>query len=418
MSIQKLIIGNQEIKTEAQRRKILLGGYLIFIYFGIALFFFVVSLFNPEGDPTSLFIGSFFSIVCLILLRNGWIDTALFIHFARANYLAYYFSVTDESTLLTGTYIYFVAASLGALAVYGYTERWKGIGFATVSFVLFLMALLEPENFRVDHAHFYFVLNFAVVFIIGTLILLFFDKMVVTAEKEILKKNSELTKANQELDRFVYSASHDLRAPLTSVLGLITISKIANNEADIKNYLQLMEGRVQHLDKFIHEIIDYSRNTRLELELSDVDLTKLIDEVLQSLEFSDGAKEITIEKSIPANCHLMTDASRLRVVLSNLISNAIRYTDFNKPSSLISIEVVQQTAVTKIMVKDNGQGIGSEHHARIYDMFYKASHNSKGSGLGLYIVKETLGRLGGSVELKSELGKGSTFTIILPHRVR
>lgn len=148
MSIQNLIIGNQQIKTEAHRRKILLGGYLILIYIGIGLFFFVVNLFNPEGDPTSVFIGFIVSIVCLFLLRTGYTDAAIVIHFIRANYLAFYFSMIDENVLYTGTYIYFVPASLGALAVYGYTERWKGIGFAAISFSLFYMPCFNPLIFR------------------------------------------------------------------------------------------------------------------------------------------------------------------------------------------------------------------------------------------------------------------------------
>ncbi len=147
MSIQNLIIGNQLIKTEAQKRKILLGGYLILIYIGMGLFFFVVSLFNPSGDPTSIFIGFFFSIVCLLFLRTGYTNIALVIHFIRANGIAFYFALKDENVLMTGTYMLFLPASLGALAVFGYTERWKGIGFASVSLFLFLLALLRPEKF-------------------------------------------------------------------------------------------------------------------------------------------------------------------------------------------------------------------------------------------------------------------------------
>lgn len=417
MSIQNLIIGNQLIKTEAQRRKILLGSYLILIYIGIGLFFFVVNLFNPEGDPTSIFIGFVVSIICLVLLRKGWIEFALILHFIRANFIAYYFATIDESTLMTGTYIYFLPASFGALAVYGYSERWKGVGLTIISFLLFLMALLEPVYFRVDHAHFYFILNFLVVFLIGILINLFFDKMVLTGEKQIIAKNNELIKANSELDRFVYSASHDLRAPLSSVMGLINISKSSDNPEEIKHYLTLMEGRIQHLDLFIHEIIDYSRNARLEIEKSKVNLNSLVEDVVDSLKFSDGASRLKIEMSVPPHVEIMTDASRLKAILANLVSNSIRYADFAKKDPFILIEVVLHQREAKILVKDNGQGIAQEHLPKIFDMFYRASSNSKGSGLGLYIVKETLTRIGGSIEIDSELGKGSTFTVLLPNEI-
>ena len=110
---------------------------------------------------------------------------------------------------------------------------------------------------------------------------------------------------------------------------------------------------------------------------------------------------------------ILVDANRLKVILANLISNAIRYADLTKTNPHILIEAKEDDTNTKIEVKDNGQGIAAEHHSKIYDMFYRASHNSKGSGLGLYIVKETLMRLGGSIELTSEVGEGSTFTVCL-----
>ena len=416
MSIQNLIIGNQQIKTEAHRRKILLGGYLILIYIGIGLFFFVVNLFNTEGDPTSIFIGFIVSISCLIILRWGWTDLALVLHFIRANTLAYYFSITDENTLMTGTYIYFVPASLGALAVFGYTERWKGVGFTVISFALFLIALLEPGKFSVDEAHFYFILNFLIVFLIGILILLFFDRMVVTGEQKIQDKNEELIKANSELDRFVYSASHDLRAPLSSLLGLINISKLTTKPEELTNHLNMMEGRVLHLDSFIKEIINYSRNSRLQLQTDTVNLLTLITEVMDSLRFSERAAHINIEILVSPQLHILADANRLKVVLTNLISNSIRYADFTKKNPFIKIEAIRIEDKTKILVTDNGQGIAKEHHDKIFDMFYRASENSKGSGLGLYIVMETLTRMGGSIEATSEHGSGSTFSIILPNQ--
>ncbi len=414
MSIQNLLIGNQKIRSEAHRRKILLGGYLILIYIGIGLFFFIVNLFNPEGDPTSLFIGFIISIGCLFMLRKGWTDLALVIHFIRANATAFYFSMIDESALLTGTYIYFVPASLGALAVFGYKELWKGVGFTIISFSLFLIALLEPDKFRVDDAHFYFIVNFLIVFLIGILILLFFDRMVVTTEQKIQNKNDELIKANSELDRFVYSASHDLRAPLSSLLGLINISRLAVAPEELKSNLDMMEGRVVHLDGFIKEIINYSRNSRLEVQTSNVNLLELTTEVIDSLRFSDRATQIKIDILVDPNLQISADTNRLKVVLTNLISNSIRYADLTKISPFIRIEAIQMEDTTKILVADNGQGIAKEHQDKIFDMFYRASENSKGSGLGLYIVMEALTKMGGTIEASSEHGSGSTFAIILP----
>ncbi|MEK6782974.1 MAG: HAMP domain-containing sensor histidine kinase [Bacteroidota bacterium] len=414
MSIQNLIIGNQQIKSEPQRRKIILGGYLILIYIGMGLFYFIVNLFNPDGEPTSLFIGFIVSIVCLVLLRSGYTEFAIVIHFIRANFIAFYFSIIDDNVLLTGTYIYFVPASLGALAVYGYTERWKGIGFASISFALFLYALLQPDKFSLADAHFYFIMNFFIVFIIGALIVIFFDKMVLTAEQKIQNKNAELVKVNSELDRFVYSASHDLRAPLSSLLGLINISKLSTGQDESKQYLEMMESRVLHLDSFIKEIIDYSRNSRLQVRTDKVNLRNLVKDVIDSLRFSEHASQIKIEILVSPDSHVTTDTNRLKVVLTNLVSNSISYADFTKKIPLIQIEAIANDVETKILVKDNGLGVAEEHRDKIFDMFYRASDNSKGSGLGLYIVAETLERINGSIELNSELGKGTTVTVALP----
>lgn len=391
-----------------------MGGYLILIYIGIGLFFFVVSLFNPAGDPTSTFVGFFVSIVCLILLRRGNTDIALVIHFIRANGMAFYFALKDDNVLLTGTYMLFLPASLGALAVFGYTERWKGIGFAFVSLALFLIALLQPDKFSPGNAHFYFIMYFLIVLLIGILLMFFFDQLVVTGEQKILDQNKELIKTNAELDRFVYSASHDLRAPLSSLLGLINISKQAGKPEEITQYLTLMEGRVKHLDSFIKEIIDYSRNSRLKVEVGSIPVNKLISDVIESLRFSEKASHIEIQVHAPGDMHIVSDASRLKVVLANLISNSIRYSDQTKEKPFVSIQAIAEEDKTKFVVRDNGQGIATEHHSKLFEMFYRASERSSGSGLGLYIVKEIVARLGGSIEMKSEVGKGSVFTVILP----
>lgn len=191
MNLQELILGKNIPGTASDRRKVVLGAYLICIYIGIGLFFAVVNLFNEEGDPTSLFIGFIISIACLFLLRKGFINTALVIHLLRTNFMAYYFCLVDTDPLQTGSYLYFVPSSLGALAVFGYRERWKGIGFTVLSFVLFSIAIYNPSHFHPNNPHFFFIVTFLILLIIGILIIIFFDQMVMDSEKSILAKNEE-----------------------------------------------------------------------------------------------------------------------------------------------------------------------------------------------------------------------------------
>jgi signal transduction histidine kinase len=224
-----------------------------------------------------------------------------------------------------------------------------------------------------------------------------------------------LTKVNTELDRFVYSTSHDLRAPLTSILGLINIADLSNNEDDTKRYLGMMKDRVLLLDKFIKDITDYSRNNRLEIERQKVKLAKVSQEVWDLLKYTPEAQQVNFQLEIPEDVEIESDESRLKTVLLNLISNAIRYQDKKKIDKYVRLRYQMNGKGYHIKVEDNGQGIEPAYHSKIFDMFFRANETSKGSGLGLYIVKETISKLSGTIQLESAPGVGSTFTLKLPY---
>lgn len=233
------------------------------------------------------------------------------------------------------------------------------------------------------------------------------------AEEEILSKNSELAKTNQELDRFVYSASHDMRAPLSSLLGLINISEKTNNVEELHSYLHMMKGRIKTMEGFIKEVTDYSRNTRLDLSLENTDIESILREVTQNLADMAPGK-IRIEYHIPDKINLVTDQGRLKVVLNNLISNAYKYHRLEQADPYIKFYAKRNNNRVLIRISDNGVGIEPDYHQKIFDMFFRASVKSEGSGLGLYIVKETLEKIGGSIQVESVPGEGSTFTFEIP----
>jgi len=232
------------------------------------------------------------------------------------------------------------------------------------------------------------------------------------SEKKILAKNEELEKANAELDRFVYSASHDLRAPLSSLLGLIEVARVDPREA--MKYLQMMKGRIHDMDAFIREIITYSRNSRMEVQYQEVHARKIIDEVTSELKFLEESKNIRMDIHVSDDLVILTDATRLKVILSNLIANAIKYHNTEAQPPYVMLEAQKDDQGATIWVKDNGIGIETEYIGKIFNMFYRAHESSKGSGLGLYIVKETVSKLGGEVKVESLVGSGSTFWIHLP----
>ncbi|MBL7870200.1 MAG: HAMP domain-containing histidine kinase [Cyclobacteriaceae bacterium] len=412
MGIQKFILKDRILNTESEKRKIILGAYLILMYICIDVFFFIVNLFNEQGLPESLLVGVLISTSCLLLLRWGKVDAAIIIHLVRCNGFAFYFCVIDFDPLLTGGYLYFVPSSLGALAVFGYRERWKGIGFTLLSFSLFMIAIFDPQQFNPNEAHFYLIVSFMIVLIIGILIVIFFDRMVTSSEEKILTKNSELIKTNKELDRFVYSASHDLRAPLTSMSGLIQLAQ--RDSAQIPDYLLMMQERVTVMDNYIKEIVEYSRNARLEVLYHEVVLKPLVQELVNALKYSTDISKVQMDVQIDDTLTLKTDESRLRVILNNLISNGFKYQDFTKPNPYLRVNAEIQNKHCHIKISDNGIGIRKEHQIKIFNMFYRANDTVAGSGLGLFIAKETADKLNGRITFESDYGEGTTFTVSLP----
>jgi PAS domain S-box-containing protein len=234
------------------------------------------------------------------------------------------------------------------------------------------------------------------------------------AEEELALKNDQLAKTNEELDRFVYSASHDMRAPLSSLLGLIHLSEKTDRPEEVSIYLQMMKDRIKTMEGFIKEVTDYSRNTRLGLTHTQVFLYDFVQGVVQNLAYAIVNKKVRIVIDIDTSLMIVTDANRLKVVINNLLSNAYKYHNFDQPDPYIVVSAIKRGEIIFISVKDNGRGIANEHHTRIFEMFYRASENSEGSGLGLYIVKETLDKLRGNITVRSAEENGAEFTVTLP----
>jgi PAS domain S-box-containing protein len=225
----------------------------------------------------------------------------------------------------------------------------------------------------------------------------------------------EIEKTNEELDRFVYSASHDLRAPLTSILGLINLAKMESKEDATLLYMDMMEKSVKKLDGFINDIISYSRNTRLEVSKVKIPFRDVIDEIIENLKFIEDAEKIEWRIQINETREFFTDLSRFKIILSNLLSNAIRYHNYNQPHPWVEISIDSQADATIIKVSDNGSGIEQDKQDKIFDMFYRASEKSGGSGIGLYIVKEIMQKLDGEIKVDSTPGEGATFTLSFFH---
>ena len=226
-------------------------------------------------------------------------------------------------------------------------------------------------------------------------------------------KNKNLIIANTELDKFIYSASHDLRSPISSLKGLIEIIKLEDDLDQIRDYLDLMHESLDKQDEFIKEIIDYSRNKRKKVDIVPVSLNKIIDEIIAQHLYIKGTNEIIIKKELSID-ELHSDGLRLKIILNNLLSNAIKYSDEKKEKRHILIKTYSMGEFYKIEIEDNGIGINKQYQIKIFEMFFVTNNNNKGSGLGLYLVKEAIENLNGHIQVDSEMNIGSTFTVTIP----
>ncbi len=361
-------------------------------------------------------------LLCSIVFqtnRLGNYSLANFILLPTLVFLIYVFADNDYNR--TGVSSYLIVYALIALTLCGHEQIQWGLFFSSLAFVVFFLAYfldLPPLIARVDYSEIYinisFITNFVVSLVVAVALLFFSLDINYKTEKELSLNNQLLIKANRELDRFVYSASHDLRAPLRSLLGLIEISQRTEDDEEIKHCLSLMKARVADLDSFIKDIIDYSRNTRQEIRVENFNLLTLAKEVTEGLKFGNGMEDIFIKYNINPEMMVTTDRSRLKVILNNLIGNALKYSNPYSNDRLVSIVGEVENKRLKIQVQDNGIGISDEHQPKIFEMFYRASEKSQGSGLGLYIVKETLEKLNGQISVDSKPGKGSEFKIEVP----
>jgi len=234
-------------------------------------------------------------------------------------------------------------------------------------------------------------------------------------EKVLLSNNTELKKINSELDRFVYSVSHELRSPLTSIMGLHSIIDHKQMDKGNKEINELINKSIIKMDETIHDILDYSHNSRKEVKVEKIDLRNLIEDAFLQINYINPGfsfdKRIKIKLSEP----FYSDKGRISVILNNLISNSMKYGKKQCPDSFIDIKAVIDSKKIVIKIADNGIGIKQECLPRIFEMFYRATIASSGTGLGLYIAKECTEKLNGTIKVKSEFGKGTTFAIEIPN---
>ncbi len=234
-------------------------------------------------------------------------------------------------------------------------------------------------------------------------------------QNELRIKLEQLERTSEELNKFIYSASHDLRSPLMSILGLI---QVAEHQVEIgvssRDILNMIESSVHRLDTFIKNIVEYYQNSRNVQEVNLIDFKRLTNEILNNLSHNRLASHVHFDVDIHSEHAYFGDAFRLRIILSNLISNAIQYQREDEEDKRVSIKICPNDHYVSIEIEDNGTGILEEHVKNIFKMFFRANAERSGSGIGLYVVKEALNKLDGEIEVSSEPQKGTKFSLKIP----
>jgi signal transduction histidine kinase len=235
--------------------------------------------------------------------------------------------------------------------------------------------------------------------------------------EDLLQRVEELTNTNNELEHMVYGVAHNLRSPLNSVLGLLDLAKQEGEAAskNLKHYFQMMEDSIRKLDSSVNDLLKYAKNTKKEISIEKIDFRTIIEEGIQQMKFLKGFDRIRTSVEVNQSSLFYSDTYRIRAIVNNLISNAIKYMDYSKADPSIEISVVADKQNVMLEFKDNGIGINAAYLSKVFTMFYRATSQNEGTGLGLYLVKDTVQRLGGTVDIESEEGKGTSFYITLPN---
>lgn len=229
-------------------------------------------------------------------------------------------------------------------------------------------------------------------------------------------RNEELQKAYDELDKFAYSVSHDLRDPLTGVLSAIKLALEYESVERIHEILALMESSVLKLNSYINSLHDYYLLKRGELTFSEIDFEALFVYFKDFYSIYTQSNNVSFHVNSRQQEGFKSDETSLKLILHNLLSNAFRYQKKDSDKKSVELSVVVENGLATIKVSDTGIGIATEDIDDVFKLFFRGSDQAEGTGFGLYNVKSALIKLKGEVKVSSVEHEGTTFTVIIPNK--
>ena len=225
----------------------------------------------------------------------------------------------------------------------------------------------------------------------------------------------ELTERNRELDQILYRASHDLRSPITSIVGILNLLEYEPLTPALERYVTHIRDKSSQMDEVLKSLSILAKTISNDIHFSSVNLDQLVRICIGDLKFATNFSNVVIRTQIDSSQEVTTDRLLVSIVIKNLLSNALTFRDPTR-DGLVLIKTSGSQTYFQIEVEDDGEGIPESVQNKIFDMFYRGSERSTGSGLGLYIVRKVMSRLNGSIEFSCARGV-TNFKIVLPAKI-
>lgn len=232
---------------------------------------------------------------------------------------------------------------------------------------------------------------------------------------ELKEKNEKLKKANSEMNQFVYSLSHDLRGPLMSISGVSKLAKMEIDDPVALEYFEMIDSATVKLDDFIYKMLDFYRSTKIDNKIVSIKFNEIIEQQLVAYRDKWDMKNIGFNIQVDQEEEFFSDDAKIRVILNNLIGNSYKFQKEDGGAKKIDLSICVAHGLTLLKISDNGIGIEEKHQKDVFKLFHRATQKNVGSGLGLYMVKESVDQMGGKIELTSKVNEGTVIEISLPN---
>lgn len=229
-------------------------------------------------------------------------------------------------------------------------------------------------------------------------------------------KNEELQKAYDELDKFAYSATHDMRGPILSVLGIIDLAKNSEEVSEVREMVEMMENAMLKLDNYIQNLHDHYSIRRGELNITEIDFHDIMKDMSDLYDITSKLKNVRFDKSVSQNDKFRSDDISIKIIINNLLSNAFKYQKKNGSDRVVSLDIKVENGTARFEVTDNGIGIPEKSLNEVFNMFFRATNEEIGSGFGLYNVKDALSKINGKINVESKEQEGTKFIVTIPSK--